>query len=110
MHMRPKSLLNIKNVARQDALNASLYELDRNQSALTKPNTRLRACVRAWMCVRVCVVIRACVCGCVCACVVVRACVDVRACMCGYECVRGRACVRMQGDGGRSVTNILDFS
>src|SRR6218665_2958704 len=31
-HAQPKSLLNIKNVARQDALNASLYGLDRNQS------------------------------------------------------------------------------
>src|SRR6218665_119606 len=35
-HAQPKSLLNIKNVARQDALNASLYELDRNQSSLSR--------------------------------------------------------------------------
>jgi len=33
-HARTKSLLNIKNVARQDVLNASLYNLDRNQSTL----------------------------------------------------------------------------
>ena len=35
-HAQPKSLLNIKNVARQDALNASLYDLDRNQSTLSR--------------------------------------------------------------------------
>ena len=35
-HTRPKSLLNIKHVARQDALNASLYDLDRNQPALSR--------------------------------------------------------------------------
>ena len=33
---QPKSLLNVKNVARQDALIASLYDLDRNQSALSR--------------------------------------------------------------------------
>ena len=31
-HAQPKSILNIKNLARQDALNASLYGLDRTQS------------------------------------------------------------------------------
>src|SRR6218665_1112379 len=35
-HAWPKSLLNITNVARQDALNASLYNLDRNQSILSR--------------------------------------------------------------------------
>src|SRR6218665_1853 len=35
-HARSKSLLNIQNVARQDALNASLYNLDRNQSTLSR--------------------------------------------------------------------------
>src|SRR6218665_1544901 len=35
-HTQPKYLLNIKNVARQDNLNASLYDLDRNQSTLSR--------------------------------------------------------------------------
>src|SRR6218665_144449 len=35
-HAQLKSLLNIQNVARQDALNASLYDLSRNQSTLSR--------------------------------------------------------------------------
>src|SRR6218665_1650933 len=35
-HAQPKSLLNIQNVARQDALYASLYDLSRNQSTLSR--------------------------------------------------------------------------